>query len=157
MADYRRTRGSTGRSDRDFSRTGRGDTRYGHDNYGSSGGARRSVNRRETGSLIASDKVEGTPVYDPDGERLGTIENFMVGKRSGRVEYAVLSFGGFLGIGERHFPIPWDELSYDEDEGGYIVSMTERDLEEAPSHRAGQNIDYGRGYGADVRHYYGHH
>ena len=81
----------------------------------------------------------------------------MVGKRSGRVEYAVLSFGGFLGIGERHFPIPWDELSYDEDEGGYIVSMTERDLEEAPSHRAGQNIDYGRGYGADVRHYYGHH
>ena len=154
MADYRRTRG---RNDRDFNRTGRGENRYGRNNFGSSGGDRHSVNRRETGGLIASDKVEGTPVYDPDGERLGTIENFMVGKRSGRVEYAVLSFGGFLGIGERHFPIPWDELSYDEDEGGYIVSMTERDLEEAPSHRAGQNIDYGRGYGADVRHYYGHH
>ncbi|MEW4448828.1 PRC-barrel domain-containing protein [Qipengyuania sp. JC766] len=113
--------------------------------------------RNETGGLIASDRVEGTAVYDRNGNRLGSIENFMVGKRSGRVEYAVLSFGGFLGMGERHYPLPWDELDYDEDENGYVVNITERDLEDAPSHRAGDQIDYGRGYGADVRHYYGGH
>lgn len=157
MADYRKQRDFGSRNNRDGYRNhqrGGSSTRGG---YGRDRNARRAVNRTETGGLIASDRVEGTPVYDPDGERLGTIENFMVGKRSGRVEYAVMSFGGFLGIGERHFPIPWDELDYDEDEDGYIVSITERDLEDAPSHRAGENMDYGRGYGADVRHYYGHH
>lgn len=156
MANYRRSRGFD-RGDGNTNRTGRGGDRYGRNNFGSSGDGSRRVARHETGGLIASDKVEGTPVYDPDGERLGTIENFMVGKRSGRVEYAVMTFGGFLGIGERHFPIPWDELDYDEDENGYIVNFTERDLEDAPSHRAGQQVDYGRGYGADVRHYYGNH
>jgi hypothetical protein len=113
--------------------------------------------RGDDSRLIASDRVEGTPVYDRDGERLGTIENFMVGKRSGRVEYAVLSFGGFLGIGERHYPLPWDELDYDEDEGGYVVDITEDDLDRAPSHRAGSDMNYERGYGHDVRHYYGSH
>lgn len=154
MAQYRRDRAFGVSSDRNEYRNNR---RGGRSTRSGFRNDRHSVNRRETGGLIASDKVEGTPVYDPDGERLGTIENFMVGKRSGRVEYAVLSFGGFLGIGERHFPIPWDELDYDEDENGYIVNITERDLEEAPSHRAGEQIDYGRGYGSDVRHYYGRH
>ena len=105
--------------------------------------------------LIASDRVEGTAVYDHDGNRLGTIENFMVGKRSGRVEYAVLSFGGFMGMNQRHYPIPWDQLDYDQNENGYVVDITEDDLENAPSHRAGDDADYDRGYGNDVRNYYG--
>ncbi|WJY20032.1 PRC-barrel domain-containing protein [Alteriqipengyuania flavescens] len=105
--------------------------------------------------MIASDRVEGTAVYDRRGNRLGTIENFMVGKRSGRVEYAVLSFGGFLGMGQRHYPLPWDQLDYDESMNGYVVDITEDDLDRAPSHRAGDEIDYERGYGADVRGYYG--
>nr|WP_038282127.1 PRC-barrel domain-containing protein [Pacificimonas flava] len=105
--------------------------------------------------LIASDRVEGTRVYDRRGNRLGTIENFMVDKRSGHVEYAILSFGGFLGMGDRHYPLPWDELTYDQDEGGYVVNVTEQDLEEAPSHRAGQNVRYDRNYSNDIRSYYG--
>jgi sporulation protein YlmC with PRC-barrel domain len=111
--------------------------------------------RDETDRLIASDKVEGTRVYSRYGERLGTIENFMVDKRSGTVEYAVMSFGGALGVGDRHYPIPWRMLTYDEGEGGYVVDLTPRDLERAPSHRAGASPRYDREYSADIHDYYG--
>jgi len=113
------------------------------------------VPRNETERLIASDKVEGTRVFSRTGERLGTVENFMVEKRSGRAEYAVLSFGGALGMGDRHYPIPWNMLTYDEDRGGYVVDLTERDLERAPSHRAGASPNYDRSYEADIHGYYG--
>ncbi len=72
----------------------------------------------ETNRLIASNKVEGTAVYDRNGNRLGSVYNFMVDKRAGRVEYAVMSFGGFLGIGEEYHPLPWDQLTYDTNQGG---------------------------------------
>ncbi|MEE4154692.1 MAG: PRC-barrel domain-containing protein [Erythrobacter sp.] len=162
QSDRGRGRGLDRRRDNDrYGSSSRDRLRSSNDRHGSSrngiGSSRDDFRgrRKESGSLIASDRVEGTPVYDRSGDRLGTIENFMVGKRSGRVEYAVLSFGGFLGIGERHYPLPWDELSYDEDEEGYVVDITEEDLERAPSHRAGENMDYERGYGSDVRYYYG--
>ena len=78
----------------------------------------------------------------------------MVDKRSGRVEYAVLSFGGALGMGDRHYPLPWGMLTYDEECGGYVVDLAPRDLERAPSHRAGQtSID--RSYESDIHGYYG--
>src|SRR5262245_15683997 len=73
---------------------------------------------RETVDLIGSDKVEGTAVYDAKGERMGTIKRVMLEKRSGQVSYAVLSFGGFLGIGSDSYPIPWDALKYDTSLGG---------------------------------------
>ena len=73
--------------------------------------------RENHGDLIASDRVEGTTVYNRQGERLGHISNFMVDKRSGQVRYAVLSFGGFLGMGTDHYPLPWSMLSYDTDRG----------------------------------------
>src|SRR3546814_17040019 len=68
-------------------------------------------------------KVEGTAVYDLDGERLGHIHNFMIDKHSGEVLYAVMSFGGFLGIGEHYHPLPWKVLKYDEERGGYVVGI----------------------------------
>lgn len=145
--------------DRSFARRPPRDARY---HYGSADNARydnldeeRRVPRNETSRLIASDKVEGTRVYDRRGERLGAIENFMVSKRSGRVEYAVLSFGGFMGVGERHYPVPWNELSYDERLGGYVVSITERDLERAPSHDAGRAPRFDDRYAEDINDYYG--
>ena len=92
------------------------------------------VPRNETVSLIASDKVEGTAVYGPDGQKIGTIENLMLDKRSGHVAYAVLSFGGFLGMGTDHYPLPWAMLKYDEDLGGYIVNITKGQLESAPKY-----------------------
>jgi PRC-barrel domain protein len=68
---------------------------------------------RETAGLIGSDKVEGTAVYDAKGEHIGSIERVMIEKISGQVAYAVLSFGGFLGIGSDYYPIPWQSLKYD--------------------------------------------
>src|SRR5262245_31424834 len=77
------------------------------------GAAGARVATDETDRLIASDKVEGTAVYNANGERLGSVCNFMVDKRSGQAEYAVMSFGGFLGIGDDYYPLPWKSLTYD--------------------------------------------
>lgn len=92
------------------------------------------VARSETASLIASDKVEGTSVYDARGEKLGSIYTVMIDKKSGKVSYAVLSFGGFLGIGESYYPLPWNQLRYDTRLDGYVVSITEEQLKGAPSY-----------------------
>jgi len=72
-----------------------------------------ATDARETTALIGSDKVEGTDVYNARGEHMGSIERVMIDKRSGQVAYAVLSFGGFLGIGSDYYPVPWAALTYD--------------------------------------------
>ena len=87
---------------------------------------------RETAELIGSDKVEGTTVYDAKGEKMGSIARVMIEKRSGQVAYAVLSFGGFLGIGSDYYPIPWQSLKYDTGLGGYRTNITEEQLKGAP-------------------------
>src|SRR3954465_3608378 len=89
---------------------------------------------RETGNLIGSDKVEGTAVYGADGTKVGSIERVMIDKVSGKVSYAVLSFGGFLGIGDDHYPLPWQSLKYDTGLGGYITGITEAQLKGAPKY-----------------------
>src|SRR5712671_6104899 len=73
-------------------------------------GSTMATETRETGSLIGSDKVEGTAVYGANDTKIGSIERVMIDKMSGRVSYAVLSFGGFLGIGDDHYPLPWQSL-----------------------------------------------
>ncbi len=83
--------------------------------------------------LIAGAKVAGTPVYNDTGERLGTVEDVMIDKESGRIAYAVLSFGGFLGMGERHHPLPWPALRYDTALAGYVVALDPSTLEGAPA------------------------
>jgi sporulation protein YlmC with PRC-barrel domain len=104
--------------------------------YGSSGG---EVARDETTDLIASDKVEGTAVYDRSGEHIGDVYNFMVDKSSGKAAYAVISFGGFLGIGEDYFPLPWDQLTYDTSMGGYVVNIDRNRLDAAPRYGRGES------------------
>jgi len=89
---------------------------------------------RETGSLIGSDKVEGTAVYGANDTKIGSIERVMIDKMSGRVSYAVLSFGGFLGIGDDHYPLPWQSLKYDTSLGGYRTGITETQLKGAPKY-----------------------
>lgn len=83
---------------------------------------------KETGTLIGSDKVEGTAVYGSDREQIGSIERVMIDKVSGKISYAVLSFGGFLGIGHDHYPLPWSSLKYDTSLGGYITGISEAQL-----------------------------
>lgn len=107
----------------------------------------------ETSRLIASDRVDGTVVYATNGDHLGTIRNFMVDKVSGNTEYAVLQFGGLLGIGANYYPIPWQQLKYDEDKGGYVVSVTREQIEGAP-HFAEERPVFDRDYGQSVMDYY---
>ena len=109
----------------------------------------------ETNRLIASNKVEGTTVYNAQDEKLGSIYNFMVDKRSGRVEYAVLSFGGLFGLGADYYPLPWDVLTYDTDQGGYVVNLDKSVLEKAPRYAADNEPSFDRDYGREVYGYYG--
>lgn len=114
----------------------------------------RAVERDETTELIASNKVEGTAVYGRDGKKLGEVTNFMVGKRSGRVAYAVMTFGGMMGIGTSHYPLPWSSLDYDTSKGGYVVDITKEQLKDAPSHGAGDDPFADPGYGRRVSDYW---
>ena len=113
------------------------------------------VETDENSTLIASDKVEGTAVYNPRGERLGDVYNFMVDKRSGHVEYAVMSFGGFLGMGESYHPLPWKMLTYDPSMGGYVVDLDKDRLVSAPSYEPADDPTWNRDYGRSIDDYYG--
>lgn len=116
------------------------------------------VAAEETGTLIASDKVEGTEVYDRAGEHLGSIHNLMIDKQSGQVAYAVLSFGGFLGIGSTYHPLPWKALTYDRLTGGYVIDIDKSRLEGAPSYAADADTSHwmNRDYGRRVDEFYGY-
>jgi hypothetical protein len=83
-------------------------------------------------ALISSEDVEGTNVYDMKGSKIGEIDHLMIDKVSGRVTYAVMSFGGFLGLGHSHYPVPWGALKYDTKLQGYVTGITEQQLKDAP-------------------------
>ena len=100
-------------------------------------------------SLIASDRVEGTAVRRPNGDRIGHIERLMIDKVSGKVSYAVLGFGGFLGLGNDHYPLPWQSLKYDTELGGYVTGITAKALERAPKY--GERSDWNWGDDAATR------
>ncbi|MBO9574691.1 MAG: PRC-barrel domain-containing protein [Sphingobium sp.] len=108
----------------------------------------------ETTRLIASNKVEGTAVYNRAGEKLGTIQNFMVDKRSGKAEYAVLEFGGFLGMGTSYYPLPWEKLTYSTAQGGYVVDIDKDLLEKAPRYERDTPPPFDDAYGRQVYGYW---
>jgi hypothetical protein len=101
-----------------------------------------TLESRETSSLIGSDKVEGTAVYRSNGDKVGSIERIMIDKRSGKVAYAVMSFGGFLGIGHDHYPLPWSLLTYNPKLEGYEVNVSEQQLKGAPKYSQHENWDW---------------
>jgi PRC-barrel domain len=101
-------------------------------------GAASNPAKDETPQLISSDKVEGTAVYNTAGAHLGSIYNLMIDKESGRVAYAVMSFGGILGIGSDYHPLPWDQLTYDRRQNGYVVNLTRQQLVKAPAYSASE-------------------
>jgi hypothetical protein len=100
------------------------------------------LERRETFDLISADKVEGTAVYNRAGEKLGTVDKIMIDKISGRVSYAVMSFGGFLGMGESYHPLPWNVLDYDPRMGGYVVDLDPQVLKGAPTFGRDETVDW---------------
>lgn len=85
-------------------------------------------------NAITASRVIGTAVYNHAGDRIGSIEDVMLEKMSNGIMFAVIGFGGFLGIGEKYHAIPWASLDYDEDRGGYVVPFTKEELEAAPAY-----------------------
>ena len=107
-----------------------------------------------SGTLIAAEKVKGTDVYNRAGEKLGSVEDIMIDKVSGRAIYAVMSFGGFLGMGEKHHPLPWATLKYDTQKGGYVVNLDKKQLEGAPNYDRDSEFKWTPEYGRKVDSYY---
>ena len=113
-----------------------------------------TIESRETVSLIGSDKVEGTAVYGADQKKIGKLERVMIDKFSGKVAYAVLSFGGFMGMGEDYYPVPWTTLKYDENLGGYLVNVTRDQLDKAPKYSKSTSWNWNRDNDKRVYDYY---
>lgn len=110
---------------------------------------------KDNHSLIASDKVEGTNVYGADGEKIGSIQRVLLEKRGGKVAYAVLSFGGFLGIGDDYFPLPWEKLHYDDQLDGYRIDLTKDQISGAPRYQDLNDESWHRNQDRTIYDYYG--
>jgi sporulation protein YlmC with PRC-barrel domain len=108
-----------------------------------------------TSDVISSDRVEGTSVYNSVGDKLGSIDDLMIDKRSGQVRYAVLEFGGFLGMGTDRYPLPWNMLRYDVEREGYVVPLDKARLNEAPRYADSDVPEYTPDYARRVNGYYG--
>lgn len=105
-------------------------------------------------TLINAEKVNGTSVYNLQGEKLGTVEDIMIDKVSGQAIYAVMSFGGFLGIGDKHHPLPWSTLKYDTAKEGYVVDLDKDMLKDAPTYDDNGSFAWTPDYGRRVDKYY---
>jgi len=106
-------------------------------------------------TVISSERVEGTAVYNGEGDKLGSIDDLMIDKVSGQVRYAVLEFGGFLGMGTDRYPLPWNMLKYDTEFEGYVVPLDKSRLEKAPRYQQNDVPDYTSEYARSVNDFYG--
>jgi hypothetical protein len=113
-----------------------------------------TLKTKETVSLIGSDKVQGTVVYGTDEKKIGKLERVMIDKISGKVAHAVLSFGGFMGIGEDYYPVPWSMLKYDTNLDGYRVKLTKDQLDKAPKYSKTTDWNWDRDNDRRVYDYY---
>jgi sporulation protein YlmC with PRC-barrel domain len=97
-------------------------------------------------ALISSSRVQGTDVYSTAGDKIGSVDHVMIDKKSGQIQWVVISFGGFLGLGESHYPLPWHTLKYDQRLEGYVTGVTADQLRDAPefSDRAWQDAEWGK-------------
>jgi hypothetical protein len=92
--------------------------------------------------MIAASKVKGIHVFNTSGDALGSVHELMLEKKSGQLAYAVVSFGGFLGIGQKYHPLPWSELTYSNQFGGFVVDLERILLEDAPVFDASETPDW---------------
>lgn len=109
-----------------------------------------------SGDNIEASRVAGTSVYSTDGDKLGTVDDIVLGKRDGQVKYAILASGGFLGIGEDYYPLPWQVLKYDERQGGYVIGITIDQLQNGPKFAGEARPSWSDpAYGRGIDDYYG--
>ena len=86
-----------------------------------------------TRAILAS-KVNGTAVYNSDGEKIGHVEDVVLDKLSNNIMFAVIGFGGMLGVGEKYHPVPWSVLDYNPESGGYVINMSKDELKNSPAY-----------------------
>ena len=113
-----------------------------------------STSTHSSHSLIASDRIDGTVVYGSGGSKIGSIRQMMIDKITGKVAYAVLSFGGFLGMGDEYYPLPWSTLKYDTNLGGFRVNVTKEQLDGGPKYQQDEEWDYSRANDQRVHDHY---
>ena len=106
------------------------------------------LDKEKQSNTIASSRVEGTNVYGRDGDKMGSVDDLLIEKRSGQVKDAILSVGGFLGMGSERHSLPWSKLNYDTELGGYRLDVTQDQLKDAP--RFAEN-DRDRAYDRDYQ------
>jgi sporulation protein YlmC with PRC-barrel domain len=97
---------------------------------------------------IRARKVIGTNVKDLSGQKIGEVEDIILDKTSNNIMFAVVGFGGFLGISEKYHPIPWSALNYSDSDHSYVVNYTKNQLQAAP---AGSIDELTRDDGAAIR------
>jgi len=112
-----------------------------------------------THRLILASRVIDTSVLSPSGERIGKIDDLSVNRFTGEVIYAVVSFGGFLGMGEKFHPLPWSLLDYNTAWRGFVVPLDRETLEAAPTFDREELVELGGtrhlSYGERIFGYYG--
>lgn len=109
----------------------------------------------DTSKVMAATTLVGNSVRNPEGEDLGRIEDFVIDLEEGVIAYAVLSFGGFLGMGDKLFAVPWSALSLDPDEKQFILDVDRDTLKQAPGFDKDNWPDMAdRRWGAQIHRYY---
>ncbi len=97
-------------------------------------GATQMGSAAEISTFIAADRVQGAAIYNTTGDKLGLIDDIVINKKTGDIAYAIISTGGFLGLGSRYHPLPWSMLNYDSKLEGYVVPVEPAQLEITPAY-----------------------
>ncbi len=106
-------------------------------------------------SLVSTEHVIGVKVQNPQSENLGEIEEIILEKVSGKVRYLVLSFGGFLGMGDKLFALPWNAIHYNPEQDAFILNISKEKLKNAPGFNKDQPPDYNdQIWGESISKYY---
>lgn len=84
-------------------------------------------------TAIRASRTIGTTVYNTQGDKIGKVEDVVLDKSDNSILFAVVGFGGFLGMGEKYHPVPWSSLDYNTEKDGYVVPFTKEQLEAAPA------------------------
>ena len=118
-------------------------------------GTRAAEAGTESARSLLTARVDDTVVYDPDGRKLGSVHSFHIHRATGQVEYAVLSFGGFLGLGQSFHPIPFSLLGVNEERGGYTITISKSMLDGGPSYRPDSAPVWDAPYARRISEYFG--
>lgn len=106
--------------------------------------------------VVSAGTITGEQVRNPSGEDLGKIEEIVLDADSGQIAYAVLSFGGFLGMGDKLFAIPWQSLSFNDEADDFVLNVDREVLKDAPGFDKDNWPDFAdRTWGSSIHSHYG--